>query len=48
MGVVESPEKLFHELNKELISEFYEDTFHLSERVFEHILSPNFEKKVIL
>lgn len=44
--MIESPEHLFQILDKELISEFYEERFELNSKVFEHIMSPNFEKKV--
>ena len=39
-------EKVFEALEKDLISEFYEEEFHLNQNVFQHIMSPNFDKRV--
>ena len=39
-------EELNQAMEKDLISQFYEEEFHLNHNVFEHILSPNFENRV--
>jgi hypothetical protein len=41
-----SLEELNQALEKELISQFYEEEFQLNSNVFEHILSPNFDERV--
>lgn len=41
-------EQLNQALEKELIPDFYEEQFGLTQKVFEHILSPNFDQRVSL